>query len=80
MLKLMDKFESALGYHSDLEDWCQKNGLKKNHKKTEIVLFSSRITGSGLVGKIRLFGMNVELSFLEVTFDSRFNFIAHEKV
>lgn len=85
-IMIRGKFESTLGDRmrtavKTVEDWCQRNGLSINPKKTELVLFSRRRTGSHLVGKLRLFGDDVELSsqvkYLGVILDSKLNWIAH---
>lgn len=85
-IMIRGKFESTLGDRMRsavklVEDWCHRNGLSVNPKKTELVLFSKRYTGSHLVGKLRLFGKTIELSsqvkYLGVILDSRLNWIAH---
>ena len=64
-----------------VERWYNEVGLKVNPGKKDLVLFSRRRTGSNLVGKIELFGVNLELSskvkYLGVTLDSKLNWIAH---
>jgi ribonuclease HI len=80
------KFESTLGDRirrslKVVEEWCRENGLNVNPTKTELVLFSKRLSGSELVGKIRLFGKDIELAsrvkYLGVILDSKLNWIAH---
>lgn len=50
-------------------------------KKTDLVLFSRRRTGSILVGKVELLEVNLKLSpkvkYLGVTLHSRLNWIVH---
>lgn len=57
-----------------LVEWCRKN---VNSKKTDIVYFSKRRTGSSLVGIMRLFGKDVDLSsqvkYLGVILDRKLN-------
>jgi len=82
------KFESTLGDRvragiEIVESWCRDKGLKVNPKKTELVLFSRRRTGSNLVGKFKLFNVQLELStqvkYLGVILDGKLNWIAHVK-
>lgn len=81
-----EKFESTLGDRVRIalevvERWCIERGLIVNPGKTDLVLFSRRHTGSNLVGTMKLFGANLELSpqvkYLGVTLDSKLNWIAH---
>lgn len=66
-ISVRGKFEGTLGdcvraALKTVENWCHDKGLKVNPTKTDLVLFSRRRTGSNLVGKIRLFNVNLELA------------------
>jgi len=80
------KFESTLGDRMRysmkvVERWCRDNGLKVNPDKTDIVLFSRRMSGHELVGKLRMFGKHIvpgaSVKYLGVILDRKLNWIEH---
>ena len=82
------KFESTLGDQMRrslriVEEWCRERGLKVSPKKTDLILFSKRLTSSELVVKVRLFCKDVDLGtqvkYLGVILDQKLNWIAHVK-
>ena len=81
-----DKFESTLGDRMRtairiVERWCQERGLKVNPEKTDLILFSRRLSGFDLIGEFRLFGKVIDpgsqVKYLGVILDNKLNWITH---
>ena len=64
-----------------VERWCQERGLKVNPGKTDLILFSRRLSGFNLIGEFRLFDKVIDpgtqVKYLGVILDNKLNWIAH---